>query len=153
MPLDAARSADKTMSINDVFESIGNAKSPAAGTAMPRSKLNTEPLAFEVFVAKHLEKIAKARSAKAIKAAIKAGVMFDHEKDPEPDGTARIVYDGDVVRIDLTVGTGRAGFDLEGFVESLLAAKVEPKLLKRLVSKHETVTASPHSFKASLVTA
>jgi hypothetical protein len=152
MPLDAARSADKTTSINDCFAAIGAGKDPTPGTGMPRSKLNTEPLAFEVFAAKHLAKIANAREKKAITAAIKAGVMFDHKAEPEPDGTTRVVYDGDVVRIDLSVGTGRAGFDLEGFVKSLLAAKVEPKLLKRLVAKHETVTASPHSFTASLVT-
>ena len=70
-------------------------------TQMPRSaNKNTEPLAWDVFVAKLLEKIAKARVSKAVKAAIAAGVMFDHEDEPCPVGTNKVVYDGDVVRID-----------------------------------------------------
>ncbi len=151
MPLDVTRANVKAEAINTAFKNIGT---PAGnGTAMPRgAKANLEPIAWEVFMAKHLSKIAKAREAKAIKAAIVAGVMFDHEKNREPAGTNRVVYDGEVVRIDLSVGTGGAGIDHPGYVASLLAAGVDPKLLTRLANKHATVTAAPHSFSASLVT-
>lgn len=148
MPLDAARSATLTETINSAFAGIGQ----GAPVTMPRSKLNTEPVAFELFTARLLVKFAKAREEKAIKAAIKAGVMFDHKADPEPDGTARVVYDGDVVRVDLKVGSGREGVDHDAYVDSLAKAGVAPALLKRLATKHATVTAAPHSFSASLVT-
>jgi hypothetical protein len=149
MPLDAlARANSKTEAMNEAFGAIGH----GAPVTMPRSKRNQEPLAWELFCAKFLRKAAEAREALAIKAAIKAGVIFDHKLAPEPDGTARVVYEGDVVRIDLKVTTGREGVDHDGFVESLLAAGVAPKLLDKLAVKHATVSAAPHSFTPSLVT-
>lgn len=147
--LDAARANLLTTAINDAFAGIG--KGPP--TAMPRgSKNNTEPLAFEVLVSKRLAKLAAAREALAIRDAIKAGVMFDHKDDPLPEGTSKVVYDGDVVRIDLKVTGGRDGIDHDAYVADLEKAGVAPALLKRLAAKHATMSACPHSFTPSLVT-
>jgi hypothetical protein len=136
----------KTTSITDAFADIGN----TGETVMPRSKAFLDPIAWRFLVAKLLRKAAEAEEGAAIKEAIKAGVLFDHKKNPEESDTARVVYDGEAVRIDLTVGTGRAGIDHDKFVAGLVLAKVDPKLLARLALNCATVTAPPHSFVAVL---
>jgi hypothetical protein len=152
MPLDAPRANTKTLAITNALALIG-IESP---TQMPRSgNKNTEPVAWEVFVAKLLEKTAKARTAKAVKAAIAAGVMFDHEDEPCPVGTNKVVYDGDVVRIDLEVGTPGMRLDVKALIPALVKASKKPMTLdtvQTLFTQHMVENAAPHKFTPSLVT-
>jgi hypothetical protein len=149
MPLDAARSVTKTEALTDAFAAIGH----AAGTLMPRSvNKTTEPLAWKVFVAKLLVKRAAAREKLAIKEAINGGVMFDHTEDRRPIGTNTVVYDGDVVRIDLQVGTPGTKLDVDALIPALVKAGLRLDRVNELVNKHTIENAAPHMFTASLVT-
>lgn len=148
MPLDAARSVTKTEALTDAFASIGH----AAGTLMPRSANKaTEPLAWEVFAAKLLEKAAAARTTRAIKAAVKGGVMFDHKEDPRPIGTNTVIYDGDVIRIDLEVGTPGTRLDIDALIPALVKAGLRLDRVNELVNRWTIENAAPHKFTASIV--
>lgn len=149
MPLDATRAMTKTEALTQAFTDIGH----AAGTLMPRSvNKASEPLAWEFFAAKLLEKIAAARTKRAIKEAVKGGVMFDHSQHPEPIGTNRVVYDGDVIRIDLEVGTPGTRLDVDALIPALVKAGLRLDRVNELINKHTTENAAPHKFVASLVT-
>jgi hypothetical protein len=151
MPLDAARANTKTGAINDAFAAIGTAA--GNGTSMPRSKKNTEPVAWEYHCASHLARIAEARKAKAIAAAVKAGVMFDPAKQPLPVGSNALVYAGEVVEIACTVGTAATRLDAAAFADDLEKAGVKRALIDRLALKHTIENRAPHKFTSSLVTA
>lgn len=149
MPLDAARSVTKTEALTDAFALIGQ----SAGTSMPRSANRaTESLAWEFFASKMLEKAAAARTQKAIKAAIKGGVMFDHKENPRPIGTNTVVYDGDVIRIDLEVGTPGTRLDIDALIPALVKAGMRLDRVNELINRCTTENAAPHKFQASLVT-
>lgn len=149
MPLDAARSVSKTEALTDAFAAIGH----AAGTLMPRSvNKSTEPLAWEFYTAKLLETAAAARTRKAIKAAIKGGVLFDHKDDPRPIGTNAVIYDGDVIRIDLEVGTPGTKLDVDALIPALVKAGLRLDRVNELINRHTVENAAPHKFTASLVT-
>jgi hypothetical protein len=149
MPLDAARSVTKTEALSNAFASIGH----AAGTLMPRSvNKATEPLAWEFFTSKMLETTAAARTKRAIKAAIAGGVMFDHTADPRRIGTNAVIYDGDVIRIDLAVGTPSTKVDLDALIPALVKAGLRLDRVNELINRCTTENAAPHRFTASLVT-
>lgn len=149
MPLDATRAMTKTESLTEAFAGIGH----AAGTQMPRSvNKSTEPLAWEYFTAKLLEGIATARIRKAIKAAIKGGVLFDHKDHPRPIGTNAVIYDGDVICIGLEVGTPGTKLDVDALIPALVKAGLRLERVNALINKHTVENAAPHKFTASLVT-
>ena len=149
MPLDAVRAISKTEALTEAFASIGH----AVGTQMPRSaNKTTEGLAWEFFTAKLLETRAKARTKKAIKAAIKGRVLFDHEEEPKPIGTNTVVYEGDVVRIDLEVGTPGTRLDVDALIPALVKAGLKLDKVNELVNRCTVENAAPHKFTASLVT-
>jgi hypothetical protein len=152
MPLDAPRANTKTLAITNALALIGD----TPPTQMPRSgNKNTEAVAWEVFVAKLLEKTAKARTTKAVKAAIAAGVMFDHEEDPCPVGTNKVVYDGDIVRIDLEVGTPGMHLEVKTLMPALVKASKGALTLEKvstIFTQHMVENAAPHKFTPSLVT-
>lgn len=140
----------KIEALNAAFAAIGT---PAGnGTAMPRSRRNLEPIAWEYLAAKHLAKIATARYEKAAREAIKAGVLFDHKAEPQPEGTSSVVYDGDVVRIVLSVTAGRPSIDHDSFCDDLAKRGVDAKILNSLTAKHTSPGSPPHTFTPSLVT-
>lgn len=150
----AATAAARTDALIVTFRGIGKED----GSAMPRwtgdkAKQPAGEAAWEYHVSTQLAKIATKRRDDAIKAAVKAGVMFDHEKDPQPAGTQRVVYSGPIVEISVKVGeSGRVGIDFPAFVDSLVKAKVDPRLIERLRVKHRTETRPSHEFRSSLVT-
>jgi hypothetical protein len=150
MPLDATRAVSKTEAINEAFSQIGTAA--GNGTRMPPSKRNTEPLAWEYFVAAHLNRLAEARKARAIKAAVAAGVMFDPEKQQLPVGSHSLVYAGDVVEIACSVSSPTVRLDGAALVTDLVEAGVKPALLKRLVARHTRENRAPHKFVGTLAT-
>lgn len=148
MPLDAARAAAKITAINNAFASIGT----SGDTKMPVSKKNTEPVAYEFYTSAHLARIAEARKKKAHAAAVKAGVIFDHEKDPQPIGSNTRVYAGDVIEIACSVTTPATRLDADAFVSDLEKAGVKLALLNRLRNKHTHENRAPHKFTASIAT-
>ena len=149
MPLDTARANTKTEALTTAFSDIGH----AAGTLMPRSvNKATEPLAWEYFTAKLLESVAVARTRKAVRAAIKGGVLFDHKEDPRPIGTNAVIYDGDVIRIDLEVGTPGTKLDIDGLIPALVKAGIRLERVNELINRHTVENAAPHKFVASLAT-
>lgn len=148
MPLDAVKANAKTGAINDAFAAIGT----TTVTKMPPSKSNTEPLAWEYHVAGQLARIAEARKKKAVKAAVKAGIMFDPEKDPLVVGTDKLVYAGDVIEISVAVTTPASRLDSDALIDDLEQAGVARKLLDKLVAKHTHENRAPHKFTSSLIT-
>ena len=147
--LNVLKANAKTGAINDAFAAIGRTDP----TDMPRSKLNTEPAAWEYHVASHLLRLAEARKKKAHAAAVKAGVIFDHEKEPMPVGTNTLTYAGNVVEISVAVTTPSTRLDAAAFVDDLAAAGVKRALLERLTGEHTKESRAPHKFTSSLVTA
>jgi hypothetical protein len=146
--LDAARANTKAAAINEAFASIGN----AGDTKMPRSKRNDEPIAWAYHVAAHLARIAEAQKRKAIAAAVKAGVMFDPEKQPMVEGTHALIYSGEVVQIEVEVTAARTHLDTDALFADLAKAGVKQTLIDRLVTKHTHNNRPPHKFTSSLMT-
>ena len=96
------------------------------------------------------KRTATADKDKATREAIRLGVLFDHEKHPKPAGYEGVVYRGSAVTISLKVGQPGDALDVESFLESL-AAYLKPAVIRRLVARHRSSTASPHTFTSSLV--
>jgi hypothetical protein len=95
---------------------------------------------------------AEARRKKATAAAVKLGVLPDHERFPLPVGTSQVVYADGLLVISVTVLEPIAGIDHAGYVADLLKAGVKPALIRRLDKKHRTETRPAHRFSSSLVT-
>lgn len=146
--LDAAGANAKTAAVNAEFALIGY----TADTRMPRSKKNTEAVAWEYHVASQLVCAADARKEKAHKAAVKLGVMFDHKAKPMPVGTDTLVYGGDVVEISVKVTTAGTRLDVVTLGVDLVKAGIPLSKLEKLLIKHTVSNAAPHKFTSSLVT-
>lgn len=142
-----ATAVELTTAINTAFAGIGH----AGNTTMPRSKGNFEPLAWEFHVARGLKSAAETRFNKAHKACVANGMIFDHKKQPLPEGHHAVLYAGDVVELSVDVGTAGERFDAVGFREELEQKGVDPKLLAKLTLKYTLTNAAPHSFKSELV--
>ncbi len=145
MPLDVTKANAKTAAINDAFAAIGTGD-------MPKSKLNTEALAWEYHWSSHLLRIAEARKKAAIKAAVKAGVMFDPEKAPLAASTNLLIYAGQVVEISVAVGTAATRLDVGGMMDDLVAHRVKRELIDQLIVKHTSENRAAHKFTSTLVT-
>jgi hypothetical protein len=146
--LDTAQANAKTEAFNTAFAAIG----VDGDTKMPRAKLNTESTAWNYFVAAHLLRIAEARKKKAQAAAVKAGVLFDAEKNPRPVGTHALVYAGGVVEIVVDVTTPATKLDAPALFDALAAAGVKRALIDKLAARHTHENRAPHKFTSSLVT-
>lgn len=144
----ADRANTRTAAFNDAFAEIGS----GIGTSKPRSTLNTEPVAWEFHVASHLARIATARKVKAHAAAVKAGVIFDHEKAPLAVGTNKLVYAGEVIEISVAVTSPSEKLDAPAFIADLEKSGIARKLLDKLVAKHTSESRAPHKFTSSLLT-
>lgn len=149
MPLDITLATSLTEQLNEAFAAIGR----SGATTIPSGRPNAaETAAYEYHVASHLLRIAETRRKRAHAAAVKAGVMFDHEKQPEPVGTERVVYAGQLVEVSVTVAAPIVGLDHLAFVVGLLEAGVKASLVRRLQAKYATETRASHRFTSSLVT-
>jgi hypothetical protein len=137
-----------TNKLNQAFDKIGRSN----GTSMPHSERNTENVAWELHVARHLSSLADGRKKAATKAAIQSGVIFDYENNPKPAGTTESVYNGDVVSVNVLVKKGRAILNSDSFINDLLNAGVDRALVGKLVDKHTKLSAPAHNFTTALVT-
>lgn len=134
--------------INVAFNDIGR----TGATAQPRSKDNRAPIAWRLFIARHLEMLAAARLKVAKRDAIEAGVMFDPDKSPRAPGTQELIYTGDQVGVWLEVRAPGTRVDADRMVQFLRDKKVAWKTIQEAVS-YATVENKPaHVFKVSLVT-
>jgi hypothetical protein len=123
-------------------------------TMCPPSTHNTEGLAWDYYVANKIEAYGKKAKDAARKAAIKAGVMFDHEKEPHAptDGEAVDVYSGDVIRISLQVKNGAVSIDGKAFYEELMKNVLDfGPLITAIYEKHHKTARPAHSFTATLL--
>jgi len=146
--LDAPSANAKAAAINESFAAIGG----TGDTRMPRAKGNSEPIAWEYHVASHLLRLADARKKKAQAAAVKAGVIFDHEKQPLCVGTNALVYAGEVVEIVVSVTTAATRLDTAGLFDAFEKAGLKRALIDRLVAKFTSDNRPPHKFVSTLVT-
>jgi hypothetical protein len=146
--LDVWHADAKTGAINDMFDAIGS----KGDTRMPRSRLNTEPVAWEYYVASHLLRIAEARRKKAQTAAVRYGIMFDAEKAPLSAETHKTIYVGEVVAIDVSVSQPREQLDIAGLLDDLIGTGFTRSRLDRMVAKRTIACRAPHKFIATLLT-
>ena len=134
--------------INTTFASLGHAN----GMRMPKSDSNLEPLAWELYVAKHVLSLAEKRKDKAELEAAKAGLINDKEKNPKPAGTREIIYTGNVVSISVEVRNPSPRVNVTKVLEYLVAKKVDAKLLADAVEQATTYTKPAHVFTPILIT-
>jgi hypothetical protein len=135
--------------LNTAFNAIG----VDVLTKMPKAKVrdNKAPIAWEYFVADHIEARARARLAAAKRAAIVAGVIFDHEKFPREPGTNEPIFNGEHVVVWLEVGNGATRVNASKMSEYLIAKGIDAKVVADAYEHASSRTRPPHSFKVSLV--
>lgn len=120
---------------------------------MPQSKQNTEGFAWDYMIASKIEKFGKSAKEKAVKEAIKSGVMFDHEKKPLAAGSEETVYSGDVVKIDVKVKQASESIDTKKLISFIRASGLIPAVELDVWIEDSTKTARPaHTFTAELLT-
>jgi hypothetical protein len=134
--------------INTVFASIGNAN----GMRMPKSTNNLEPLAWDLFIARHVLSLAEKQKEKAETAAVKAGVIIDKTKNPKPAGTREVVYNGDIVSIMLEVRSGAERVSTTRLVAYLEGKGVSRSLLDEAVKAATDISRAAHVFTPILIT-
>ena len=134
--------------INTVFATIGKGN----GTRMPTSQDNQEPVAWELFVAKHLDSLAGKRKDAAEKAAVRAEVIVDKETNPQPEGTKTVEYTGENVQVLLSVKTGATRVDASKVHAYLLSKGVDKGLLDDAITHATTKNRPAHEFSAFLLT-
>ena len=105
--------------------------------------------ALTYHLAAQAKRTATADKDKATREAIRLGVLFDHEKYPKAAGYEGVVYRGSAVTISLKVGQPGDALDVESFLESL-ADYLTPGVIKRLVARHRSATAAPHTFVSTV---
>ena len=98
---------------NNLANKLYNLRFDLKPTAVALS--NTESLAWDYHIAAKVEAYGKGAKDKARKEAIKAGVMFDHEKEPLPPGADKVVYEGKNVVINVKVKEPSTTFDHKKF--------------------------------------
>jgi hypothetical protein len=135
--------------INVAFDAIG----VDVLTKMPKPKMrdNKSPIAWEYYVADHVAARARARLNNAKRAAINAGVIFDHEKFPRDPGTNEPVFSGEHVVVWLEVKTPATRVSADKMSEFLIAKGVDAKLIADAYASASSKTRPPHEFKVSLV--
>jgi hypothetical protein len=116
----------------------------------PPSKRNDASIAWEYWLASFLSSAAEKKRRAVEKEAIKAGVLIDKEKKPEPVGTDRVVYPGDIVNIRLEVREGRTSIDANKMAEYLVSKGVKQKLVEDAMNHAEVKTRPAHVFTATI---
>lgn len=123
---------------------------------MPKSTNNGEPYAWEYYLASKMEKFCKAKKAAAVKASVKAGVLFDHGKEPMEPGTDQDAYSGSVVRINVLVRKPACSLDGAGFLQALENSASftdeQMDIITQLAADNTKEARPAHVFTASLIT-
>jgi hypothetical protein len=119
---------------------------------MPPSGDNREPVAWELFVAQHLNALAGKRKDMAEKAAVVAGVIIDKEKNPKPEGSLDVVYSGEHVQVMLKVSNAASRVDITKVMTYLLAHDVKAELVRAAIDQAMTKNRPAHVFSTVLLT-
>ena len=106
--------------------------------------------ALTYHLAAQAKRTATADKDRATREAIRLGVLFDHEKHPKPAGYEGVVFSGSAVTISLKVGQPGDALDVESFLDEL-TKHLKPAVIRRLVARHRSATAAPHTFVSTLV--
>jgi hypothetical protein len=122
---------------------------PLDDTSKRRNISVKDTCALTYHLAAQAKRTATADKDKATREAIKLGVLFDHEKHPREPGYEGVVYRGAAVTISLKVGQPGDALDVESFLESL-GKHLKSAVIRRLVARHRSTTAAPHSFVSTL---
>lgn len=129
-----------------VFSNIGVSN----GTAMPPSKNNRDAIAWELYQAQELSKLADTREKDARAACIKAGLMPDHTEEPYAPGTKMEIYSGDNVSITVEVNNiSSPRFDSTKLKGVLLRHRIGSELADKIYQECLKDGPAPsHKFKA-----
>lgn len=134
--------------INMSFANIGNQKP----TLPPRSSENTASIAWDLFVSNHLLALAKKRKDVAHGNAVRAGIIFDHIRQPRTPGDSGMIYTGDQVGVYLVVRSPGKRVNVDKYEAYLLHTGVSQETLD-VARMHATEESKPaHEFKVSLIT-
>jgi hypothetical protein len=98
-------------------------------TAMPASKNNREPIAWEFYVATEMRKTAVARREQAVDAIKSAGIIPAHLAKPDRGYPKEECWRGEHIAITCEVRAKRGGLDVDQFVANLKAAGVDMRLI------------------------
>lgn len=132
--------------INTSFGNIGHAST----MRMPRNESNKAPYAWEYFVSCHLASLANKRKDQAEKAAIRAGVLIDKERNPQPPGTREVIYNDDVsILVEVRAPSERV--DVDDMMEYLIKAGVKESVVYAAREKAVKLNRPAHVFLANLV--
>lgn len=147
MSLTSVQAAKIINAINNAFDKIGHYN----GHSMPPSTKNTDPVAWELFVAQHLTKVAEGRRKKAHASAIASGVIFDHTENPRAPGDYAI-YECDILSFQCNVKNPASVVDPKKLQAELIKAGVDAMLIQKCVASATTQRAAPHTFTGALIT-
>jgi len=136
-----------TDGLNTRFSDIGT----KTNTCPPSTK-NTEPAAWEFFVAAHLHSLASGRLREARSKAVRLGVIFDHEKHPRTQQDSGVVYRGDNIVITLTVKAPTVTVDVDDLCAFLISQGVDETLIQIALKESRKERRAAHEFRASLLT-
>jgi len=137
-----------TDAVNTKFADIGKKN----GTRMPASTSNTDSYAYDLWVAQQLVALANKRKEHAEKAAIKAGVLLDKEKNPQPEGSKQVVYSGDNVAISLAVSNAATRVNTDKLIAYLAEHDVDAQLLHDAIASASSKSRPAHVFSTYLLT-
>jgi len=132
--------------LNVAFNKLGYTN----GHNMPQTTKNTDAIAWELFIAQHIARIAEARKDEAHKEAVKAGVLFDHKSNPKDMGTHSI-YTGDIVSYICKVNSPPSRLDTKMLRSELLKAGVSQEVVNKCYARSTKELAGAHSFVGTLV--
>jgi hypothetical protein len=133
--------------INMCFTNIGITN----GAKMPKSGDNREPIAWDMWLGYHLATLAKKRKANAESAAVKAGLIFDKEKNPRPTGTKEVLFNGELVSIAVEVRKSSTRVDVDKLIAFLAGKKVPPGVLAEALEQASYETRPAHIFDPVLI--
>ena len=134
--------------VNTAFANIGKAN----GTKMPPSTNNSDSYAYDLWVAHQLVALANKRKELAEKACIKAGIMLDKEKDPRPEGTKEVLFNGDNVAISLAVSNAATRVDVNKVVSYLIEKGVSIGIIDCAIANASSKSRPAHVFSTYLLT-
>ena len=125
------------------FDKLGTKKQTP-----PPSKNNLAAIAWEFFISHTLQVRASARYKAATKEAVKAGVLFDHEKEPLEAGTKKEIYNRDSIVVSVEVRSPYEKVDVDKMISYLVGKGVNEEVLNEGRKFASTMTRAPHIFKA-----
>lgn len=146
MPLPTSVRTRLIDTVNVMFSKIGTTN----GTTRPETKNNRAPIAWELWVSSHLASVAKGRYEQAKKAALNAGIIFDHFKTPHEPGYEHI-YEDDVVEVWLKVNKPSRSYDVDKLCSYLIGRGVSKKAINEALVHASTQGKAAHTFTASLI--